>query len=353
MGQPCPTLPHTAPQQPQLRASPALILPRWQLRAAEGHGASHHPAGHPQSRGTAHHRCNAGQPECGRSTAELRAHHPAAELPAQLHPAHTAAPAAPRAPAAATTAGKGWDQCTATAGTTALLPGCGDTAVTPSPHQAPLGVCSGRCHQPGSAGSPGCAAGRWVAIQPPCVLWGGLCPTLCPLCPTADGTEDAADGPIERSANMGSSVLLDELRRLRAQTGRLLQQLADKEQEWQRLAQRVLCSGDNTLPHLTPLCCGADTAVGQGPSAPHPEYSPTARADPLLVEWLQQHGTDPSTTATLLTHGFTLWDLLGSATRDDLLYTGMRRGSAYRLWAAIVQHRRDHGADGTTRPSEQ
>ncbi|XP_032304919.1 mitogen-activated protein kinase kinase kinase 6 isoform X2 [Coturnix japonica] len=169
----------------------------------------------------------------------------------------------------------------------------------------------------------------------------------------ADGTEDAADGPIERSANMGSSVLLDELRRLRAQTGRLLQQLADKEQEWQRLAQRVLCSGDNTLPHLTPLCCGADTAVGQGPSAPHPEYSPTARADPLLVEWLQQHGTDPSTTATLLTHGFTLWDLLGSATRDDLLYTGMRRGSAYRLWAAIVQHRRDHGADGTTRPSEQ
>lgn len=86
----------------------------------------------------------------------------------------------------------------------------------------------------------------------------------------------------------------------------------------------------------------------------------------------------------LLTHGFTLRDLLGAATRDDLFYTGMRcppgggrgttwgdaslgpppapypppnrRGSAYRLWAAIVQHRRDHrhGEDGGgTRPSEQ
>lgn len=84
----------------------------------------------------------------------------------------------------------------------------------------------------------------------------------------------------------------------------------------------------------------------------------------------------------LLTHGFTLRDLLGAATRDDLFYTGMRcppgggrrgvtrpwappqphirppnrRGSAYRLWAAIVQHRRDHrhgGDGGGTRPSEQ
>ncbi|XP_072211440.1 mitogen-activated protein kinase kinase kinase 6 [Excalfactoria chinensis] len=171
-----------------------------------------------------------------------------------------------------------------------------------------------------------------------------------------DGTEDAADAPTERSASSGCSVLLAQLRRLRAQTGRLLRQLAEKEQEWQRLARRALCSGGTTLPHLPTLRCGGDTAVGQGPSAPYPECSPGGRADPLLLEWLQRHGTDPTTTATLLTHGFTLRDLLGAATRDDLFYTGMRRGSAYRLWAAIAQHRREHrhGADGgTTRPSEQ
>eukprot|EP00076_Gallus_gallus_P033329 XP_024998867.1 mitogen-activated protein kinase kinase kinase 6 isoform X2 [Gallus gallus] len=172
------------------------------------------------------------------------------------------------------------------------------------------------------------------------------------------GTED---DPTERSANEECSALLERLRRLRAQTGRLLRQLAEKEREWQRLAQRALCSGDPTLRDLPPPRgeegdAGGSAAVGQGPSAPRPERSPAARADPLLVEWLRQRGTDPTTTATLLTHGFTLRDLLGAATRDDLFYTGMRRGSAYRLWAAIVQHRRDHrhgGDGGGTRPSEQ
>lgn len=85
---------------------------------------------------------------------------------------------------------------------------------------------------------------------------------------------------------------------------RLLRQLAEKEREWQRLAQRALCSGDATLPHLPPPRgeegdAGGSAAVGQGPSAPRPERSPAARADPLLVEWLRQRGTDPTTTATV------------------------------------------------------
>ncbi|XP_074018250.1 LOW QUALITY PROTEIN: mitogen-activated protein kinase kinase kinase 6 [Numenius arquata] len=139
------------------------------------------------------------------------------------------------------------------------------------------------------------------------------------------------------------SALVAQLCRLRTETGRLLQELAEKEQEWQRLMQRVLRSGDNdtTVPSQ-PQCSGDPPpgylALGQdcSPLSPQP---PQGQADPLLLQWLQRHGTDPATTATLLSHGFTLRDLLDCATRDDLFYVGIRRGPAYRLWATILEHR--------------
>uniref|UniRef100_A0A8C3GFI1 mitogen-activated protein kinase kinase kinase n=1 Tax=Cairina moschata TaxID=8855 RepID=A0A8C3GFI1_CAIMO len=176
------------------------------------------------------------------------------------------------------------------------------------------------------------------------------------------------------SPGEGGSALVAQLCRLRTETDRLLRELAEKEQEWQQLVQRALRSGvgDATVPSL-PRHRGehGEATAGQGPLSPSPEP-----ADPLLLEWLQQHGTDPATTATLLSHGFTLRDLLGSATRDDLFYTGIRypqgwrhcrggtrlvpsvppnspvspspgrRGPAYRLWAAVLEQRRTLGKGG-------
>ncbi|XP_052667515.1 LOW QUALITY PROTEIN: mitogen-activated protein kinase kinase kinase 6 [Harpia harpyja] len=144
-----------------------------------------------------------------------------------------------------------------------------------------------------------------------------------------------------------SSALVTQLCHLRMETGRLLQELAEKEQEWQQLMQRALRSGDDdTAVPSRPQRSGEHGEVpprcfapGQDRSPPSPQ-SPQGRADPLLLEWLQRHGTDPATTATLLSHDFTLRDLLGCATRDDLFYMGIRRGPAYRLWAAILEHRR-------------
>uniref|UniRef100_A0A8B9I129 mitogen-activated protein kinase kinase kinase n=1 Tax=Anser brachyrhynchus TaxID=132585 RepID=A0A8B9I129_9AVES len=186
---------------------------------------------------------------------------------------------------------------------------------------------------------------------------------------------------------------------------RLLRELAEKEQEWQQLVQRALRSGvgDATVPgHPQHRGEHSEATTGQGPLSPSPEPIPWSQADPLLLEWLQQHGTDPATTATvrlwgavgpcpmggvgqghramppghhlpqLLSHGFTLRDLLGSATCDDLFYTGIRypqgwqhcrgtrlvplvppaspvspssgrRGPAYRLWAAVLEQRRALG----------
>ncbi|XP_037237197.1 mitogen-activated protein kinase kinase kinase 6 isoform X1 [Falco rusticolus] len=141
------------------------------------------------------------------------------------------------------------------------------------------------------------------------------------------------------------SVLVAQLCRLRMETSRLLQELAKKEQEWQRLMQQALHPRDeDTGVPSQPQRRGEHEEValgcftpGQGHSPPSP--SAQGQADPLLLEWLQQHGTDPVTTATLLSHGFTLRDLLGCATPDDLFYVGIRRGLAYRLWAAILEHR--------------
>lgn len=58
-------------------------------------------------------------------------------------------------------------------------------------------------------------------LEPPGMMWGGLRPTLCSLRPTELQEDDSeADGPTESSASQQCSVLLAQLRRLRAQTGR-------------------------------------------------------------------------------------------------------------------------------------
>ncbi|PKU29581.1 mitogen-activated protein kinase kinase kinase 6 [Limosa lapponica baueri] len=124
------------------------------------------------------------------------------------------------------------------------------------------------------------------------------------------------------------SALVAQLCRLRTETGRLLQELAEKEQEWQRLMQRMLLSGDNdtTVPSR-PQCSGKAPPGCLAPGQDRSSLSPQplrGQADPLLLQWLQRHGMDPATTATLLAHGFTLRDLLGCATRDDLFYVGIR-----------------------------
>ncbi|XP_069731642.1 mitogen-activated protein kinase kinase kinase 6 isoform X2 [Phaenicophaeus curvirostris] len=131
------------------------------------------------------------------------------------------------------------------------------------------------------------------------------------------------------------SALVAQLCHLRRETSRLLQELAEKDQEWQRLMQRVLHSGaeDTALPSCSEHRDPTSKQVSSPPSS-------QTQADPLLLAWLQQHGTDSATTATLLSHGFTLRDLLSCVTRDDLFDVGIRRGPAHRLWATILEQRR-------------
>uniref|UniRef100_A0A8C3IQ73 Mitogen-activated protein kinase kinase kinase 6 n=1 Tax=Chrysemys picta bellii TaxID=8478 RepID=A0A8C3IQ73_CHRPI len=134
------------------------------------------------------------------------------------------------------------------------------------------------------------------------------------------------------TAPADSLPLLLQLSRLRAETGRLLEALLEKEREWHRQLQRVLQAAEQearALQGSKPLALAA-----------HPREPRQGAVDALLVDWLQSHGADEDATTTFLQHGFTLPDLLTCATRDDLLYTGIRGGLVCRLWGAIQEHRK-------------
>ncbi|XP_053867954.1 mitogen-activated protein kinase kinase kinase 6 [Malaclemys terrapin pileata] len=134
------------------------------------------------------------------------------------------------------------------------------------------------------------------------------------------------------TAPADSLPLLLQLSRLRAETGRLLEALLEKEREWHRQLRRVLQAAEQEAKALQgskPLALAA-----------HPQRSRQGAVDALLVDWLQSHGADEDATTTFLQHGFTLPDLLTCATRDDLLYTGIRGGLVCKLWGAIQEHRK-------------
>ncbi|XP_075765277.1 mitogen-activated protein kinase kinase kinase 6 isoform X1 [Pelodiscus sinensis] len=164
------------------------------------------------------------------------------------------------------------------------------------------------------------------------------------------GSEETSSSGIGTSTQQGfhpplanSLPLLVELSHLRAETGRLLAVLLEKEQEWQRQLHRALRAMERdarVLRGSKPLALAA-----------HPQGPQQGAVDVLLVDWLRSHGADEDATQTLLQHGFTLPDLLTCATRDDLLYTGLRGGLVCRLWGAIQEHR-DSLAQSAQREAE-
>ncbi|XP_030894905.1 mitogen-activated protein kinase kinase kinase 6 isoform X2 [Leptonychotes weddellii] len=96
---------------------------------------------------------------------------------------------------------------------------------------------------------------------------------------------------------------------LRAETDRLRDVLAEKERECQALVQQALQR--------------VNGEAGTCALAPEPPAALTV--DQGLVQWLQGLNVDSGTIQMLLNHSFTLRTLLTCATRDDLIYTRIRR----------------------------
>nr|XP_020445845.1 mitogen-activated protein kinase kinase kinase 5-like isoform X2 [Monopterus albus] len=166
-----------------------------------------------------------------------------------------------------------------------------------------------------------------------------------PVVPVPDQLRAAADmhqmGPINEtppSARPTSPTdlilktncpLSMQLRALRLETGRLLSQLNEKEREYQELLRNCVHRKQEQIDALRK----AEVIEASLQKVSSPEVR-------ALVHWLKSVPVDQNTIDKLLCHEFTLDCLLYMASRDDLIYCGIRGGMLCRIWAAITAHRK-------------
>ncbi|XP_072249938.1 mitogen-activated protein kinase kinase kinase 5 [Leuresthes tenuis] len=143
-------------------------------------------------------------------------------------------------------------------------------------------------------------------------------------------------------ADIISFPLREKLIDLRIETKRLLNQLSEKEQEYQELLRNSVERKQEQINALRKTAVDKDDE-----SASQESSNPETRA---LICWLKSVPVDQDTIDKLLSHVFTLDCLLFMASRDDLIYCGLRGGMLCRIWAAITARRKTqpstHSKDG-------
>lgn len=74
--------------------------------------------------------------------------------------------------------------------------------------------------------------------------------------------------------------------------------------------------------------------------------------DPKLAQWLEGLGLHRTTREIFLSHGFTLEEVLHNIQREDLRRVGLKVGSEFKIWGAIMQYRSAPGmCNGTSSPT--
>ncbi|XP_043573870.1 mitogen-activated protein kinase kinase kinase 5-like isoform X1 [Chiloscyllium plagiosum] len=159
-----------------------------------------------------------------------------------------------------------------------------------------------------------------------------------------DGAGTSGVSTLSRSMSHDSQQntcpLIVQLSQLRAESNRLLEDLAEKEREFQQLLQLTLHQKDHSLKSLRKRSESSDVY-----SAALCNFrSTTADSETEeLTRWLVTTQVDQRTIDQIVANGYTLQDLLTDATRDDLKYAQIRGGMLCRLWAAICSHRKMNG----------
>ncbi|XP_017279278.1 mitogen-activated protein kinase kinase kinase 5 [Kryptolebias marmoratus] len=131
---------------------------------------------------------------------------------------------------------------------------------------------------------------------------------------------------------ISTSPISEKLRDMRKETRRLLDQLNEKEREYQELLRNSVQRKQEQINVLR-------TVSDEGKFASKKNLNAEIRS---LVHWLKSVPVDQDTIDKLLSHQFTLDCLLKMASRDDLMYCKLRGAMLCRVWAAIVAHRRTH-----------
>ncbi|XP_029307843.1 mitogen-activated protein kinase kinase kinase 5 [Cottoperca gobio] len=139
------------------------------------------------------------------------------------------------------------------------------------------------------------------------------------------------NSPTDLALN-GNCLLSEKLRDLRLETSSLLSQLNEKEREYQELLRNSVQRKQEQIDALRKAAVTED-----GGLAAQKGSRTEVRA---LVRWLESVPVDQDTINKLLSHEFTLDCLFYMASRDDLMYCGIRGGMLCRIWAAITTRRK-------------
>ncbi|XP_072440929.1 mitogen-activated protein kinase kinase kinase 15 [Chiloscyllium punctatum] len=123
-----------------------------------------------------------------------------------------------------------------------------------------------------------------------------------------------------------------QLRELRLETNRLLEDLVEKEKEYQKLLQQTI---EQIQQDVYLLQLKSKPTV---PSVPNPPDH--HRTDRELTEWLQEQGADPVTINRMCAEGYTLPDVLKHITKEDLRSLQLRGGPICRIWNGILKFRK-------------
>ncbi|XP_047455739.1 mitogen-activated protein kinase kinase kinase 5 [Mugil cephalus] len=142
---------------------------------------------------------------------------------------------------------------------------------------------------------------------------------------------DSTNSPTDLVIN-ANCPLSEQLRDMRLETRRLLSQLSEKEREYQELLRSTVLRKQQQIDVLR-----KSSVTEDGEAESEKSSNPEAKA---LVRWLRSVPVDQDTVDKLLSHKFTLDCLLYIASRDDLIYCGIRGGMLCRIWAAITARRK-------------
>ncbi|CAJ1078370.1 mitogen-activated protein kinase kinase kinase 5 isoform X1 [Xyrichtys novacula] len=140
------------------------------------------------------------------------------------------------------------------------------------------------------------------------------------------------------SHNAQRSVSM-ELGRMKLETNRLLEQLLEKEREYQGILQQVLEEREQEIRLLRLKTEPADVSTSSGVSEEQTNQPAARHEDPELTSWLRLYGADQDAINKILDEEYTLNNILHDVTREDLKSLRLRGGILCKLWKAITDYR--------------
>ncbi|XP_026569965.1 mitogen-activated protein kinase kinase kinase 15 isoform X2 [Pseudonaja textilis] len=125
-----------------------------------------------------------------------------------------------------------------------------------------------------------------------------------------------------------------QLNKLKQQTNRLLENLIQREREYQTLLQQALQQKNQDL-QLLQLQLKTTEIQPSSSALQH-------NVDEELIQWLKQQRADSDAIDRFVQEDYTLSDVLNSITKEDLQLLRLRGGLVCRIWNAILKHRKQN-----------